>query len=83
MSLSDKLRNLRINMGIGQLDVADELGVSRSCYSNYEQGRREPTIDILKEICIIYDITLDELLDFDVKKERKNHKFRNKDFINR
>ncbi len=45
-----------------QKQVADCLGVVESCYANYEQGRTEPCIDILRQLARLFSVTLDELI---------------------
>lgn len=42
--------------------IANEIGISLSAYSNYEQGIREPSYDILKKICEYYEVTTDYML---------------------
>ena len=48
---NEKIKEARRIKGWSQQKVADILGVTRACYSNYEQGIREPTIALLKSIC--------------------------------
>ncbi len=38
------------------------LGVVESCYANWEQGRTEPNINMLRQLCIILDTTPNELI---------------------
>ena len=45
-----------------QKQVAEKLNVVESCYANWEQGRTEPNIAMLRKLCEIFDITLDELI---------------------
>ncbi len=52
-----KLRNLT------QKEVARELGVVESCYANWEQGRSEPSIEMLRKLSAILSVGLDELID--------------------
>ena len=51
-----------------QDEVAVFLGVSRSGYTYYETGKSEPSIDTLKKLATIYDITVDEILSMPSKK---------------
>jgi len=46
-------------------EIAEEIGVSISAYSNYEQGLRQPSYDILKKICLCFDVSADYLLDLE------------------
>ena len=68
--LKDKLRELRECNRLKQKDMARILNITTSCYSNYEQGTREPSIEILKKICDYYDIDLDALLDYKKPSDR-------------
>ena len=56
------LKNVRKYSGLTQKDIAQKLGVVESCYANWEQGRTEPNIDALRRLAIIFDVTLDELI---------------------
>lgn len=61
-SMKDKLKLLRKQMGVSQIVVAKAIGVTPSAYSNYEQGTREPNIQILANICKYYDVSADYLI---------------------
>ena len=56
------LKNARTFCGFTQKDVAGRLGVVESCYANWEQGRTEPNVGALRQLSIILDISLDELI---------------------
>ena len=47
--LNRNLKLLRSSMGMTQDEVASFLGIGRSAYSNYEDGRREPPLDVLEK----------------------------------
>jgi len=57
-----KLRNLRENLNLSQLDVANNIGCSSKVLSNYELDKREPDFETLIKICDFFDITADFLL---------------------
>ena len=59
---NEKIKEARRIKGWSQQKVADILGVTRACYSNYEQGIREPTIALLKSICGTLEISADYLI---------------------
>lgn len=48
-----------------QKQVAQKLNVVESCYANWEQGRTEPNVDMLRKLGVIFDITIDELINGD------------------
>ena len=56
------LKQLRKEKGKTLKEVSAEIGVSLSAYSNYEQGIREPSYEILKKICAYFDVSSDYLL---------------------
>lgn len=60
--ISEKLKLLRKEKAISQQEVADAIGVTKSAYSNYEQGIREPSYDVLKKLCKYYQVTSDYML---------------------
>ncbi|MBE5737677.1 MAG: helix-turn-helix transcriptional regulator [Clostridiales bacterium] len=45
-----------------QKQVADMLDVVESCYANWEQGRTEPNIDMLRKLSVIFKISIDDLI---------------------
>lgn len=57
--MNNRLRQLRLDSGKTIKDVASALGMTTSAYAHYEQGRREPSIDILKKICIYFSVSAD------------------------
>lgn len=62
---------------LSQEELAEKIGISRQAYSNYEQGIREPNLDILRRLCIIFDCTADELLEIETVAERKKIQINN------
>ena len=51
-----------------QNELADKLFISRQAVSNYEQGRSYPSIDILLNMCKLFNTSLDDLLSSGVRK---------------
>ena len=58
----ENLKNIRKEKGLSQKQVALKLGVVESCYANWEQGRTEPSISMLRKLCEIFIINIDELI---------------------
>ena len=56
------LRICRIRKGLTQKDIAEILKVGSNTVSQWESGRREPSISNLKRIAEICECSLDELL---------------------
>lgn len=60
--MKDLLRDLRHQKGATLKEVAAAIGITLSAYSNYEQGLREPSLQILKRICEYFEISADYFL---------------------
>ena len=56
------LKSIRGGCELTQKQVASKLGVVESCYANWEQGRTEPNIEMLRKLCEIFQVTLNELI---------------------
>lgn len=54
---SVKLRKLRQSRGYTQAQVASFLGISPSAVGMYEQGRREPDMELIGKICDLYNVS--------------------------
>lgn len=59
---SERLRTLRKCQNLTQQELADRLGISASTIGMYEQGRREPDADTLKDISQFFNVSIDYLL---------------------
>lgn len=62
MELSEKLINARKEKGLTQSDVADALDISRQAISRWEVGVAAPSMENLKRLSELYDISTDYLL---------------------
>lgn len=56
------LKAARIEAAMTQKQVAAMLNVVESCYANWEKGRTEPNIAMLRKLCDLFEISLDELI---------------------
>ena len=61
MTLREKLIVLRDKAGISQMELAHQLGVSRQAVSRWESGDATPSMDKLKALAKIYNVSLDWL----------------------
>lgn len=50
-------------MGITQREVAELLDCSILSYGKYERGEREPSIDMLKKMAKLFNVTVDYLIE--------------------
>lgn len=60
--LGTRIASLRRGSGLSQAELARRLHISASAMGMYEQGRREPSVDILVAIAQEFGVTLDYLL---------------------
>jgi len=58
----NNLKVARLASGLTQKQVAEKLSVVESCYANWEQGRAEPSVSAIQNLCVVLDITANELL---------------------
>lgn len=58
----NRIRELRLERGMKQSDLAEMLNVSRTAISNYEVEIREIDAPTIRTLCGIFDCTADYLL---------------------
>ena len=56
------LKCARKDCSLTQKQVAEKLGVVESCYANWEQGRTETNIEMLRQLGHLFTISLDDLI---------------------
>ena len=61
-TFTNRLVQLRKIRGLTQQQIADEIGVNRSSYSNWEKGKREPNFETLLKLASILNTTTSYLL---------------------
>lgn len=91
MTFGEKLSYLRKQANLTQSDLADNLNISRQAVNKWEKGISLPDIDNIQKLSSIFNISIDELLDYkieninltiDTKKElidREDSKLKNVD----
>lgn len=58
----ERLRELRKSKGMSQAAIAEGMGLTRNTYARYETGRREPGIEKLAALCVVFGCKADYLL---------------------
>ena len=66
MNLGNSLFHARKKRGLSQEEVAQKIGVSRQTISKWETNETIPDIYQSKKMAKIYNVSLDELIEFDV-----------------
>lgn len=59
----ERLKELRLELGLSQQALADRLNVSQQTICKYENGMIEPNIDMLKTMAALFDVSVDYLID--------------------
>lgn len=61
--LNENIKRLRKAHNLTQVELADNLGVSKQCVSNWENDYIQPSIDMLIKIAGYFKVSTDLLLD--------------------
>ena len=72
MNLSDNLKRIRKENNLSQEDLAEKLGVSRQSVSKWESGAAYPEMDKVIQLCKMFDLNIDELLNKNVNEVKDN-----------
>ena len=62
MELGERIRVQRLIHRMSRLELAKLCGVSESSIAMYEQGKREPNVEILKILSNRFNVTIDYLV---------------------
>ena len=73
--LKDRLKELRMEKGKTQKEMAKDLGTTDVSIGRYEAGTREPKTDILNALADYFDVTTDYLLGRTDEKQIKKECF--------
>jgi len=64
MKISDKIRKIRIDRGLNQQNIADELGIKQSTYNKVETNKTSVKYDTLLQLAQFYKIHVIELISY-------------------
>lgn len=62
MEFSERLKELRADRDMSQIELAKALNLRSSAISKYENNLTQPSIDTLKKLASIFDVTVDYLV---------------------
>ena len=62
MDIGNKIKQLRLYAGMTQEQLAAKLGISAQSVSKWEMDQALPQIEKVLQLCELFDITTDELL---------------------
>lgn len=62
MSLGERLKTIRNELGLEAQFVAEKLNIAKSTYSGYENDKTKPSIEMLESLSNFYNVSVDYLL---------------------
>lgn len=65
----NRIAELRERAGIRQVDFAKKLNVAQSTVSGWENGKSEPSIDMLRKMASLLNVSVDELIGKEIEKK--------------
>ena len=72
MNFSDNLKQIRKEHNLSQEQIAEQLGVSRQSVSKWESGQAYPEMDKMIQLCQMFNLNIDDLLNQDIKEVNSN-----------
>ena len=64
MDFKTRLKELRLEKNVSQLEVAKMLNMSKMAISHWEKGNSEPSIEQLKILAAYLDVSIDYLVGY-------------------
>ncbi|MCO4645309.1 putative transcriptional regulator [Streptococcus infantarius subsp. infantarius] len=62
MKFSERLKELRKQAHLTQVELASKLGIVQSSYADWERGKKKPTQDNLVKIAQVLNVSVDYLV---------------------
>lgn len=62
MNIGKRFKKYRLEQKLSQKEAADLIGINSYQLANYETGRSEPSIQILKGMSKVYKVSIDVLV---------------------
>ena len=61
MHPSEKIKELRMNMGLTQKQLAEKVGVVQSMIAMIETGQKNPSFDLAQKIADVFGVDMNEI----------------------
>ena len=61
-SFSERLKDLRTAKNLTMEQLGNEIGSTRATISNFENGQRKPSLDMLIKLADYFDVSIDYLV---------------------
>lgn len=62
MAFAERLKELRKQANLTQVELAKRLGIGQSSYADWERGRKKPTQENLVKISQVFSVSIDYLV---------------------
>ena len=56
-----RLKELRLKKGLTQTELGEKVGVKQNTFTNWENGKREPSYENLVKLADLFEVSLDWL----------------------
>ena len=82
-----QIRHLRTQLGMTQEELAGELNVTRQALSNWERDVNEPDLNMLKKICFLFGVNMDDfakevITKMETYEKKEKRQFNKYDIVN-
>lgn len=67
MEFSQIVKSLRLERGWSQQEVADRVGLNKMTISQYENGKRKPSFEVIEALAEIFHVDMNYLLGYSDK----------------
>lgn len=64
IKLGERLKELRLESGLTQNQLAEKLNINSVTYLHYEKSQREPPLSLLIDFAVFFNVSVDYLLGF-------------------
>ncbi len=62
MNFAQNLKQLRLEQKLSQRELAEKVGVTQQCVSEWEKGKIDPTLTYVVKLSKIFGVTIDALV---------------------
>lgn len=77
MKVNELIKLYRKQSKLTQEQLAQKIGTTQDTISLWELGKSKPDFDSIRQLCIIFGISADELLEIETETQRKQVKIFN------
>ncbi len=77
MDIKSLIKYYRKELKLTQKQLAEKVGTTHDTVSLWELGKSKPDYNTLQKLCIVFDISGDEILDLETEAQRKQVKIFN------